>query len=110
MAIIRVTKDSVIKPGQFVCFSSLMSDALCGRPMCVSRIVGSRVYFTDREGDSEEYRSAKTAVFLCDTKEEGAALFALIRAQHHGFKVAVAALEAKFESDTSEKLALLMQA
>lgn len=98
-----------VKPGQFVCFKSLLGNTLCGRPMCISRRAGSLLWFSAHEGDAEEFRSIKSAVFVCDTADEGAALLALSRAHREGYEAAVEALTKQFDQDTRAKLAILMQ-
>ncbi len=71
MSVTKITEGTKIEPGQWVCFITMMNNAVCGLPRRVVKVAGKRIYTMDRNEVAEEYRALKSAVYLCDTKEEG---------------------------------------
>lgn len=74
MSIKRVTPETVIEPGQYVCFESVMIGGLCTPPRRVTRVAGQRLYVMDRHDETEKFKSRKTAVFV-GTKDDGDAAY-----------------------------------
>lgn len=83
MAIQEISKDTEILPGKWICGQSNINHGLCSAPRKVVRISGDRFYMTDRHGEDEgSFITRKSALYLCDTQEEGQSLADISRANH----------------------------
>jgi hypothetical protein len=81
MAIARVTKETKIEKGQWICGTPLLRDGICDPAVEVTRVSGARVYYYSRRDETENYCSRHTILFVCHTKEEGDQLRKISEAQ-----------------------------
>jgi len=95
MAIKRVTADTPILANQYVCFESMMRDAICTQPYSVEKVSGQRIYYTNRHGEDEGYKLRKNVVFVCDTLAEGDFLRDVSQAQLYAIDAATTAVKAE---------------
>jgi hypothetical protein len=60
-----------IKEGDVVCRRSLFTNGICGRPVTVVRVSGSRAWVVEEPTDIARRIDASTIEFIVDTREEG---------------------------------------
>jgi hypothetical protein len=75
MATVQATENTPIAEGQWICRTPTIMHALCSAPYQVTRVAGKRIHFRDGEADS--WLLSKSVLFVCDTKEEAAAVYAV---------------------------------
>jgi len=84
MSIRKITENTEISPDQYVCGKSKALHAICAPPRKVLRTGGERIYVANPHGEDEgEYFTRATALYLCDTIEEGEALLVISRERYH---------------------------
>lgn len=102
MAIKRVTSSTEIKAGQFVCFETLLVNGICNRPRKVLEVSGQRIYYADRHGEPDGYKMHKTALYVCDTEDEGRQLHGLSEQQFAAINEATKRIKAEFDAKVAE--------
>lgn len=95
MTIQKLTESTEIKPGQWVCTESNLRDGICGRQRKVVKASGARIYVTETSGeDFGHFISRKSVLFVCDTREEADALYAINEAHYREVNASKAAIMA----------------
>lgn len=81
MTITRVTRTTGIKVDQWICKGPMFRDSICDRPVKVTRVSASRVYYYSPSKAAEKFCAIHTIAFVCDTCEEGERLHEVSEAQ-----------------------------
>ncbi len=110
MTITKITKDTTIEPGQYVCFDSMMLGGVCSYPRKVTKVAGQRIYALDKHEEKESFKSRQTAVFLCTDKNEGIALSAISLNFVHERHTRMVALEAAIVAERSAAIDAMIAA
>lgn len=96
MTIQKVTETTEIRADQWVCPQSLVYDRICEKPRRVVKVSGQRVYLAEEDGRSiGSFIARKSCVYVCDTQEEGAAVYAISREQDAAISASVKAIKAQ---------------
>ena len=97
MAIKHVTETTEIRPDQWVCPQSQIYDRICEAPRRVIKASGQRVYLAERDGRSMgSFIARKSCVYVCDTQEEGEAVYAISREQDEAITASRKAIKAQY--------------
>lgn len=97
MTIKRVGPTTTIQPGQWALETSMLMYGFCGWPRKVVKVSGQRVYLTNRhEEDEGKFIARKSVVFVCDTKDEGDALYELSKSQYMTIEGTIQKLKGEF--------------
>lgn len=75
--IVKYTKGTEIKPGQYVNMDSVFHDGLCGRPRIVDKVSKNRIYLINPDYPNEGvcYKALESVKYICDTLEESKFLY-----------------------------------
>jgi|GEM_PF-2918033 len=99
MAIQKVSDSTEIVPGQWVCPASRLIHRICEAPRKVSKSSGKRVYVAERDGANlGNFISRKSCVYLCDTADEAAAVYAISRNQDDAITASTQAIKDEFSA------------
>jgi hypothetical protein len=111
MAITKITTDTDINAGQWLCKESFMYHTICASPRMVVKTSGQRIYLTNRHGEDEgDYIARKSALYLCDTKEEALAVHAISNEQVAAITASTKAIEAAHKAKIDALIAAAVPA
>ena len=96
MTIHHVTETTEIHADQWVCPQSIVYDRICEKPRRVVKASGKRVYLAEEDGrDLGHFIARRSCIYVCDTQEEAAAVYAISREQDEAISASRKAIKAQ---------------
>ena len=108
MTITIISRDTEVKPGQFVCGGTSISNGTCTGPREVVSASPSRVYYNDVERKRTRFMLRENALYLCDTEQEGMTMFNLTYERELARDAAQRAASAKVTADYAPRVRALI--